>query len=72
MYKQGVIYARYSSDRQNEQSIAGQVEVCTEWAKKNDINIVQIYHDEALTGNNDKRPAFQQMIKDAKMAALIM
>lgn len=66
MYKQGVIYARYSSDRQNEQSIAGQVEVCTEWAKKNDINIVQIYHDEALTGKNDKRPAFQQMIKDAK------
>ena len=66
MYKQGVIYARYSSDRQNEQSIAGQVEVCTEWAKKNDINIVQIYHDEALTGKNDKRPAFQQMIKDDK------
>ena len=64
--KKGVIYARYSSDRQNEQSIAGQVEVCSEWARDNDINIVHIYHDEALTGRTDKRPAFQQMVKDAK------
>ena len=66
MMKQGVIYARYSSDKQNEQSIAGQVEVCTEWAKNNDVNIIHIYHDEALTGKTDKRPSFQQMIKDAK------
>lgn len=64
--KKAVIYARYSSERQNEQSIAGQVEVCTEWAKNNDIRIVHIYHDEALTGKTDRRPGFQQMIKDAK------
>ena len=64
--KKGVIYARYSSDRQNEQSISGQVEVCTEWAKNNDVEIIQIYHDEALSGKTDKRPDFQQMIKDAK------
>lgn len=64
--KNGVIYARYSSDRQNEQSIAGQVDVCTEWAKNNDINIIHIYHDEALSGKTDRRPDFQQMIKDAK------
>ena len=64
--KKGVIYARYSSDRQNEQSITGQVDVCTEWARNNDIDIVHIYHDEALTGKTDKRPDFQRMIKDAK------
>lgn len=64
--KNAVIYARYSSDKQNEQSIAGQVEVCSEWAKNNNVNIVEVYHDEALTGKTDKRPAFQQMIKDAK------
>ena len=64
--KKGVIYARYSSDRQNEQSIQGQVDVCTEWAKNNDISIVNMYHDDALTGKTDHRPAFQQMIKDAK------
>ena len=66
--KKGVIYARYSSDRQNEQSIAGQIDVCTEWAKNNDINIVNIYHDEALSGKTDNRPDFQRMIKDAKGA----
>jgi DNA invertase Pin-like site-specific DNA recombinase len=64
--KKGVIYARYSSDRQNEQSIAGQVDVCKEWAKNNDIDIIEIYHDEALSGKTDKRPDFQRMIRDAK------
>lgn len=64
--KKGVIYARYSSDRQNEQSITGQVDVCTKWADNNDIDIVDIYHDEALTGKTDRRPAFQRMVMDAK------
>ena len=64
--KKGVIYPRYSSDRQNEQSIAGQVEVCKKWAEDNDIEIVGIYPDEALTGRTDKRPNFQRMIRDAK------
>ena len=64
--KKAVIYARYSSEKQNEQSIEGQVKDCQEWAKNNEINIVDIYHDEALTGRTDKRPAFQRMIADAK------
>lgn len=38
----GVIYARYSSERQNEQSIAGQVEECKKYASDNDIKIVGI------------------------------
>lgn len=62
----GVIYARYSSDKQNEQSIAGQIDVCTKWAKNNDVEVIQTYHDEALTGRTDKRPSFQRMISDAK------
>lgn len=64
--KKAVIYARYSSERQNEQSIAGQIEICTDWAKNNDITIIDIYHDEALSGRTDKRPDFQRMINDAK------
>lgn len=64
--KKAVIYARYSSERQNEQSIAGQIAECTQWAKNNDITIIDTYHDEALTGKTDKRPAFQKMITDAK------
>ena len=64
--KKGVIYPRYSSDRQNEQSIDGQIEVCKKWASDNDIEIVGIYPDEALTGRTDRRPNFQKMISDAK------
>ena len=64
--KKAVIYARYSSERQNEQSIAGQVEVCRKWADDNDIDVVDVYKDEALTGRSDKRPGFQRLVKDAK------
>lgn len=38
--KTAVIYARYSSDTQTEQSIEGQLRVCNEYAKNNDILIL--------------------------------
>ena len=62
-----VVYARYSSERQNEQSIEGQIRVCEDYAKNNDITIVDYYIDRAKTGTNDKRPAFQQLIKDSNI-----
>lgn len=63
--KTAAIYARYSSDRQTEQSIEGQVHVCQDYAKRNDILIVKNYIDRAMTGTNDNRDAFQQMLKDS-------
>lgn len=60
-----VIYARYSSDNQTEQSIEGQLRVCEEYAKKNNILILGTYIDRAMTGTNDNRPDFQKMIKDS-------
>ena len=60
-----VIYARYSSDRQTEQSIEGQVRVCNDYAERNGILIVNQYIDRATTGTNDNRDAFQQMLKDS-------
>ena len=35
-----VIYARYSSDNQREESIEGQIRECTAYAEKNGITIV--------------------------------
>lgn len=35
-----VIYARYSSDRQTEQSIEGQLRECYAFAKANDIAVI--------------------------------
>lgn len=60
-----VIYARYSSDTQTEQSIEGQLRVCQQYAKANNILIVGTYIDRAMTGTNDLRPDFQRMIKDS-------
>lgn len=65
----GVIYARFSSHGQNEQSIEAQVRICKECAEKNNIKIVNVYSDKARTGTNDARPAFQRMIADAKSGA---
>lgn len=63
--KTAVIYARYSSDRQTEQSIEGQVHVCNDYAERNGILIVGHYIDRATTGTNDNRDSFQQMLKDS-------
>lgn len=63
--KKAVIYARYSSDSQTEQSIEGQLRVCREFAQTHDILIVDTYIDRAMTGTNDMRPDFQRMIKDS-------
>ena len=60
-----VIYARYSSNSQTEQSIEGQLRVCEEYAKNNKILILGTYIDRAMTGRNDKRPDFQRMIRDS-------
>ena len=63
--KTAVVYARYSCDSQTEQSIEGQLRVCEQFAKNNNIAIVNTYIDRAMTGTNDQRPSFQQMLKDA-------
>ena len=61
----GIIYARYSSDNQREESIDGQIRECKEFAEKNDIRIIDTYIDRALSAKTDNRPSFQQMIKDS-------
>ena len=63
--KTAVIYARYSSDSQTEQSIEGQLRVCEEYAKTHEILILNTYIDRAMSGTNDNRPDFQKMLKDS-------
>ena len=59
-----VIYARYSSDRQREESIEGQIRECREYAEKNGIQVVDTYIDRALSASKDtdKRLNFLRMI----------
>ena len=64
--KYAVIYTRYSSDRQNEMSIEGQIEKCRSYADEHDMVIVQEYIDRAQTATTDKRPEFLRMISDSE------
>ena len=61
-----VIYARYSSHGQQEQSIDGQLRDCHTFADRQGYTTIGEYIDRALTGRNDDRPDFQKMLSDAK------
>ncbi len=69
-----VIYARYSSDNQREESIEGQIRECTAYAEKNGITVIKHYIDRAFSAKTDNRPEFQQMIKDSgkKLSCLML
>lgn len=60
-----VIYARYSSDAQSEQSIEWQLRVCQKYTQDNGYLILDTYIDRAMTGTNDLRSEFPRMIKDS-------
>lgn len=60
-----VIYARYSSDNQREESIEGQIRECTAFAEKNGVTILRHYIDRAFSAKTDNRPEFQNMVKDS-------
>ena len=61
-----VIYARYSSDNQREESIEGQIRECTAYAEKNGLTVVKHYIDRAYSAKTANRPEFQQMVKDSE------
>ena len=67
-----VIYARYSSDNQREESIEGQIRECTAFAEKNGITILRHYIDRAFSAKTDNRPEFQHMIKAVSYTHLQM
>lgn len=61
-----VIYARFSSDNQREESITAQVRACTEYAQKRDYAVLKVYSDEARSATTDDRPGFLRMVEDIK------
>ena len=60
-----VAYARYSSDNQREESIDAQVRAIKEFCKKEKIDLIKIYKDEAKTATTDDREDFLNMISDS-------
>lgn len=63
--RKAVIYARYSSSRQREESIERQIEICTDYAEKHNMLIIGTYTDRKKTGKTDNRPDFQRMIYES-------
>lgn len=61
-----VAYCRYSSENQRDgYSIEAQKRAIDEYCAKEDHIIIDYYIDEARTGTNDSRDAFQDMINDS-------
>ena len=60
-----VVYARYSSHKQGEQSIEGQLAEAKRYALEHGLTIIHEYIDRAQTGRNDNREQFQCMLADA-------
>lgn len=59
-----VVYARYSSHKQGEQSVEGQLAAAKAYAEARGYTIIHEYVDRAMTGRNDNRDEFQQMLSD--------
>ena len=64
--KNAVVYARYSSHRQGEQSIEGQLAEAYKYAALHGLRIIHEYIDRAMTGRNDNREQFQAMLRDTE------
>lgn len=60
-----VIYARYSSDKQREESITAQLRECRSYALKNGYTVINEYVDRAFSARTSKRPDFLRMIRDS-------
>ena len=64
--QRAVIYARFSSDMQREESIDAQMRACKAYAKSKGYIVVDTYKDEAKSGREiTKREAYNQMLADA-------
>lgn len=62
-----VIYARYSDQKQQEQSIDAQLRYCRSWAAQRGFRVVGQYCDHAISGRDaEARPQFQAMVRDAR------
>ena len=61
-----VIYARFSSSAQREESIDTQIRECQVYAKKHGMTVINVYQDKAKSGRTANRPSFQRMIRDSE------
>ena len=62
MTKRAAIYARYSSDKQNERSVDDQVALCRTIAERAGYAVVAVYSDAGISGASTlNRPGFRDL-----------
>ncbi|MFR5070460.1 MAG: recombinase family protein [Eubacteriales bacterium] len=64
--QRAVIYARYSSDKQTEDSIEAQLRACREYASNKQYQIIDTYIDEAVSGKTAARAQYQKLLRDCE------
>src|SRR5450631_105560 len=50
--KKALIYARFSTDLQNERSIEDQITLCRDYASRNNIDVIDVHEDRARSGGS--------------------
>ncbi len=61
-----VLYARFSSDNQREESIDAQLRAMRDYCRRNKVVVLHEYCDHAKSATTDDRPEFQRMIRESK------
>lgn len=61
------IYARYSTDNQNPDTIEVQVQRNTAWCNQNNVPILGVFADEGISGMKESRPDFDNMMGQLRM-----
>jgi site-specific DNA recombinase len=59
--KRAAIYARFSTDRQDERSIDDQIALCSDIAKREDLKVVKIFKDYAKSGATLDRDGVREL-----------
>ncbi len=73
MSARGAIYARFSTDKQSESSIADQVRVCTEWCVKNGATVTATFEDQGISGAAiGNRPGLQAALTASVDVLVVM
>jgi site-specific DNA recombinase len=61
------IYARYSSDNQNDKSVEDQIDLCRELCEREGLTVVAVFDDRAISGASViNRPGYQSLMRAAE------
>jgi DNA invertase Pin-like site-specific DNA recombinase len=61
-----VIYARYSSDNQRDESIEDQIRLCRRRIDEEGWSLIATYTDRGISGATKLRPGYQSLLRDAR------